>query len=224
MKFKVLKVGFFVLSLVCVGSLLAQNNALPFAGDIAAFKKEDSVRFPAKNQILFIGSSSFTRWTGIQAAFPDHKILNRGFGGSSLADVINYADEIIFPYHPKQIVVYCGENDIAGADTVTGRMVFERFKTLFSIIRKKLPGVSIAYVSMKPSPSRWHMKEKMIEGNNLIRKFLAKQKQTKYISVWFAMLGPNGKPMSTLFVEDNLHMNHHGYAIWQKIIKPHLIK
>ncbi|HZH96964.1 MAG TPA: GDSL-type esterase/lipase family protein [Flavisolibacter sp.] len=180
--------------------------------------------FLPRGQVLFIGSSSFTRWTDIQAAFGQHAILNRGFGGSSLTDIINYANEIIFPYSPKQIVIYCGENDIASSDTVTGRMVFERFKALFSITRKKLPNVPIAYVSMKPSPSRWQMRERMMEGNKLIKAFLAKQKGTKYINIWNAMLGTDGKPIGTLFVADSLHMNKRGYAIWQRIIEPHLLK
>src|SRR5687767_4486166 len=96
-------------------SVLAQ----PFADDIAAFKKQDSIKFPAKNSILFIGSSSFTMWNDIRNYFPGYPIINRAFGGSSLPDLIRYASKIVFPYKPKQIVIYCGENDLAASDTVT---------------------------------------------------------------------------------------------------------
>jgi lysophospholipase L1-like esterase len=34
------------------------------------------------------------------------------------------------------------------------------------------------------------------------------------------MLNVEGKPMENLFVEDKLHMNEKGYAIWQKLIAP----
>jgi lysophospholipase L1-like esterase len=199
-------------------------NAQPFAADIAAFKKQDSVSFPPKDAILFVGSSSFTNWKDVQNYFPDYTIINRGFGGSSLPDVIRYADDIIFPYQPKQIVIYCGENDIASADTVTGKIVFERFKQLFINIRNKLPDIPIVYISMKPSPSRWHMRDRMIEGNERIRKFLKKKKNAKFISVWESMLGPDGTPVKEIFLDDNLHMNAKGYAIWQKLIEPVLIK
>ena len=111
----------------------------PFWEDIQNFKKQDSIHFPPKNAILFVGSSSFTKWTDVQNYFPGYKIINRGFGGSSLPDVIRYADDIIFPYHPKQIVIYCGENDLAASDTATAQIVFNRFKELFALIRKKLP-------------------------------------------------------------------------------------
>ncbi|MES2880855.1 MAG: GDSL-type esterase/lipase family protein, partial [Bacteroidota bacterium] len=196
----------------------------PFYADIQAFKKQDSTAIPPPNQILFVGSSSFTNWKDVQNYFPSYPIINRGFGGSSLTDVIFYAEDVIFRYQPKQIVIYCGENDIAGADSVTGQMVFERFKTLFHIVRQRLPQVPIVYISMKPSPSRWHMKERVIDGNDRIKKFLKKQKRTKFVSVWKAMLGADGQPRKDLFVADMLHMNALGYAIWKEKIEKHLMK
>ncbi len=199
-------------------------NAQPFANEIAAFKKQDAVSLPQKNEILFVGSSSFRMWKDVQAAFPNHVIINRGFGGSAIPDVIRYADDIIFPYQPKQIVIYCGENDIASSDTVTAEMTRDRFKGLFEMIRAKMPDVPIVFISIKPSPSRWSMKDRMIKANALIKKYLKKQKHTTFISVWKAMLGKDGKPLPDIFIGDNLHMNAKGYAIWQKLIEPHLLK
>lgn len=215
------------INLFTVAFLLLLNitvEAQPFANEIAAFKKQDSTNMPPKDAILFVGSSSFRMWTNMQNDFQDFAIINRGFGGSALPDVIRYADHIIFPYLSKQIVIYCGENDIASSDTVTGIMVRDRFKTLFELIRKKMPDVPVVFISIKPSPSRWVMKDRMIEANELIRKYLKKQKRTKYISVWKAMLGEDGNPMPDIFIGDNLHMNAKGYAIWQKLIEPHLLK
>src|SRR6476646_5697315 len=103
----------------------------PFWNDIQSFKKQDSVHMPPQHEILFVGSSSFTKWTDVQNYFPDYPIINRGFGGSSLPDLVRYADDIIFPYQPKEIVIYCGDNDLAASDTVSAQTVFERFKTLY---------------------------------------------------------------------------------------------
>lgn len=199
-------------------------EAQPFAAEIAAFKKKDSISFPPENAILFVGSSSFTKWTDIQDYFPGHIILNRAFGGSTLPDIIRYEQSVIFPYKPKQIVIYCGENDIASADSITGKVVLERFKQLFTDIRNRFPKVSVVYISMKPTPSRWRMKERLEEGNRLIEKYLKKKKKTKFVSVWNSMLDADGKPMEDIFISDKLHMNAKGYAIWQKIIEPALIK
>lgn len=204
--------------------LHASINAQPFAKEIAAFKKQDSISFPPKDAILFIGSSSFTKWKDVQNYFPDYTIINRGFGGSVLNDVIRYEKDIIFPYQPRQIVIYCGENDIASSDTVSGKIAAKRFKQLFTDIRKVYPKTPVAFISFKPCESRWHMKERMIEGNKQIKKYLKKKKFTAFINVWDDMLGADGLPMKDIFVEDKLHMNAKGYAIWQKIMLPYLIK
>jgi lysophospholipase L1-like esterase len=219
MKIIKLTLLFFILSNV----LQAQKQNPPFWSDIQAFKKQDDIQPPPQHAILFVGSSSFTKWTDVQHYFPAYTIINRGFGGSSLPDLIRYEKDVIIKYHPRQIVIYCGENDIAASDTVTAQLVLERFKKLFSDIRKNLPGVPVIYISMKPSPSRWHLHEKMMEGNKLIEDFLKKQKSTVFISIWKDMLGPDGKPNDDLFIADKLHMNAKGYVIWQQHLKHYLL-
>ena len=215
---------FLALCVLICSSLFAQNTKPAFWNDIQQFRKQDSVQPPPSNAILFVGSSSFTRWTDVQNYFPGYTIINRGFGGSTLVDVLRYEEDVIFKYNPKQILIYCGENDFASSDTITPTTVFNRFKTLFSEIRTVYPKVPIAYISMKPSPSRWNLRDKFMTGNHLIEDYLKKQKNAQFISVWKPMLGSDGKPKKELFVEDNLHMNAQGYAIWQKIIQPTLVK
>ena len=138
-------------------------QAQPFANEIADFKKPDSISNPPANPILFVGSSSFRLWADIQSYFPGYTILNRGFGGSNLLDVIRYADDVIFAYNPKQIVIYCGENDIASSETVSADTVYNRFRQLFFKIRDRYPTVPVAFVAMKPSPSRYHLIKKSEE-------------------------------------------------------------
>lgn len=214
---------YIVFLLLFIG-LFTKAQQSPFYADIQAFKKQDSVQAPPNNAILLIGSSSFTLWKDVQTYFPGYVLLNRGFGGSSLPDLIRYADAIIFPYQPKQIIIYCGENDLASSDTVTASMVVDRFKTLFGMIRAKLPTTPVAFVSLKPSPSRQHLMTKMVAANNEIRKYLKTKPRTAFIDVYHAMLTKEGLPISTIFVEDNLHMNAQGYAIWKQVIKPYLLK
>ena len=202
----------------------------PFWNDIQNFKKQDSISSPPKNAILLIGSSSFTMWKDVQDYFPGYTIVNRGFGGSTLLDQIRYADDIIFPYQPKQIVIYCGENDLASSDTVTAAMVVDRFRQLFQIIREKTKA-PILYISMKPSPSRRHLFQKMRESNQSIALFLGGSdvlgsvtSKNVFIDVHQKMLNEAGEPIPEIFLEDSLHMNAKGYAIWQETMKPYLIK
>jgi lysophospholipase L1-like esterase len=214
----------FILVLLCFQLIIAPVIAQPFAEDIGAFKKRDSVSFPPGNAILFVGSSSFTKWTNVQDYFPAYKIINRGFGGSSLTDVIRYAGDIIFPYQPKQIVIYCGENDLAASDTITSQIVFNRFVQLFEIIRRKLPEVPVTFISLKPSPSRWNLRDKMIDANKRIKQFLKKKNATVFIDVYHHMLDAGGNPIKEIFLDDHLHMNEKGYKIWQELIEPYLLK
>lgn len=202
----------------------------PFWNDIQNFKKQDAISSPPKNAILLIGSSSFTMWKDVQDYFPGYTIVNRGFGGSTLLDQIRYADDIIFPYEPIQIAIYCGENDLASSDTVTATMVVDRFSQLYQIIREKTKA-PILYISMKPSPSRRHLFEKMREANRSISLFLGESdvrgsltNKNVYVDVHQKMLNETGQPIPEIFLKDSLHMNAKGYAIWQKEIQPFLLK
>ena len=206
-------------SILCCTSTFAQ----PFINEIKAFRKADSIKAPAKDAILLIGSSSFTKWKDVQEYFPEHTMLNRGFGGSSLTDVIYYANDVVLKYQPKQILIYCGENDIAGSSTVNADTVFERFKILYGIIRSKFKKVPIAFISMKPSPSREKYLVTMQKANEQIKSFIEKQKRAAYIDVYHSMYDADGKILNHIFLSDKLHMNAAGYKIWQGIIGPYLV-
>jgi lysophospholipase L1-like esterase len=213
------------LLLVIIALFVAELiTAQPFANEIAAFRKQDSIAMPPKKAILLVGSSSFRLWDNWQDYFPGKKMINRGFGGSSLPDVIRYADDVIFKYRPKQIIIYCGENDFAASDTVSVPTVVERFKTLFGMIRAKYKRVPVAFVSMKPSPSRQKFLAKYVAANAAIKDFLAAQKRTAYIDVYTPMLQPDGSVMTDIFKSDNLHMNAKGYAIWKQVMEPYLLQ
>lgn len=192
-----------------------------FYNDIQRFKKQDSIAFPPKKAVLFIGSSTFTNWKDAQNYFPKHTIVNRGFGGSSLPNVINYVGDIVYPYHPKQVVIYCGENDFMTEGT-TPDMVVARAKKLIDTIRFKFPKVPIAYISIKPSPSREKYSPMMIEANAKIKEMLSSMKRTTFINTYNAMFNADGTIMKDIFLSDNLHMNAKGYGIWQKIMEPYL--
>jgi len=222
MRYKWLIIGVMLFLVNPAG--FSQSEEYPFSTEIRQFRISDSINPVAPHAILFAGSSSFTLWKDVQDYFPGFTIINRGFGGSTIVDQIHYADDVIFPYSPRQIVIYCGENDLAYNDSVTGKMVCQRFINLFHMIKAKLPDAKITYLSMKPSPSRWILREKMQEGNNCIMDFLIKQKNTGFINVWDDMLDENSQPDPSLFLEDMLHMNNLGYQIWQKEIMPDLLK
>ncbi len=214
---------FVYLLITCSCSVLAQRTPA-FWQDIVAFKKQDSLQPPQAHAILFVGSSSFTKWTDVNAYFPGYPIINRGFGGSTLPDMIRYVYDIILPYQPKQVVIYCGENDLASADSIPATEVVLRVKTLFGMIRTNLPEAVIDYVSIKPSPVRGGIQNKVRAANKEIKAFFIKQKNAAFINIYDAMLDAKGQMREELYVRDRLHMKPEGYTIWQRMIQPYLIK
>jgi len=212
---------FFVGLSFCVTGALAQ--APPFYKDIQHFKELDHQHTPPKKAILFIGSSSFTKWKDVSDYFPGYTIINRGFGGSTLKDLIYYFNDLVPVYQPRQVVIYCGENDLAN-DATPADSAVSRFKQLYGLIRGYNKKVPVAFISIKPSPVRAKYIPKVRDANAAIRTFIAKQKNARYIDVFPAMLGEDGRPISNIFLGDSLHMNAGGYQIWQKIMRPYLKK
>lgn len=211
-----------IIAWLFTSAAIAQNQ--PFINEINYFKKLDSITPPPGRPILFIGSSSFTNWKDVQQYFPGYPILNRAFGGSSLPHQLLYAEEVIFKYNPKQVVIYCGENDLTGGPHITADSIVARFKRLHSLIRQRLPKTSILYVSMKPSPSREQYLPVMKDANAQIKKYICKKKRTAYADVFSQMLNSDGSIKSEIFLADRLHMNKEGYKIWQPVLKPYLKK
>jgi lysophospholipase L1-like esterase len=213
--------------IVCIAFGIGQTNttlyAQPFKQELLQFQKSDSIVMPPKGQIVFAGSSSFTKWKDVAMYFPGYPIINRGFGGATLIDLIYYVDKAIIKYQPSQVFIYCGENDIADVDTVSPATVLLRFKTLHGILLKKLPrATKIVFVSLKPSVARWHLESKFIEANKLIEGYINTQKNIQYLDVHTAMLDENKEVLKDIFIADQLHMNPKGYLIWQKQFAPFL--
>jgi lysophospholipase L1-like esterase len=205
------------------GQLFAQDQLHRYDDEIRKFELEDSISGIRKEAILFTGSSSIRLWKTLEADMAPLKVLNRGFGGSTLPEVTYYADRIILPYKPNIIVLYCGENDISN-DQTTSEQVLQSFKEFHKYLRKNLPKTQLYYVSMKPSVSRWKYWQKVNEANLKIEAFIKKHKNYHYIDTATKMLDSDGMVFQDIFIADNLHMNEKGYAIWTEVIKPELEK
>lgn len=209
-----------ILLAASTGLTRAQTVTNKFQGEIDAFLKADRTNAPAPGGILFVGSSSFRLWTSLPKMFRGFPIINRGFGGSQISDVIEFTPKIVIPYQPKQIFLYGGDNDLASGKTP--EKVFADFKEFVKIVRKELPETPVHFVSIKPSPARVHLLEKARAANKLIQEFAAQEEKVEYVDVFSSMLKDDGQPDPSLFVEDNLHLNEKGYALWARLIGPTL--
>ena len=189
--------------------------------EIAAFEASDRQHPPAPGGILFTGSSSIRMWTSVANDFPGLPVLNRGFGGSQIHHVTAFVPRIVLPYKPRLIVFYCGANDIASGQRTVADVVRD-YKEFVTTVRASLPQVRIAFISAAPNPARWSLKSSYIDLNQQIKTYTASDPKLSFIDVWEAMLGGNGEPKPELFIQDRLHMNADGYAIWRDIVGRYL--
>ena len=183
-----------------------------------AFARQDQAQPPPQHAVLFIGSSSINYWHSLAEDFPGVPVINRGFGGSAIADSTYYADRIVTPYHPRLIVMYAGDNDVYEGHSA--QQVAEDFKAFVARVRKDLPAVPVVYISIKPSVARWSLWPAMREANGLIRDWAATQRGVRFVDIAPPMLDAQGKPRAELFREDGLHMKPAGYVLWIQLLRP----
>ena len=196
------------------------TSAIRWQKDILAFGKQDAQRVPPEHPIVFTGSSSIVKWKTLAEDFPGLPVMNRGFGGSEVFDSFNYAHLTVIQYKPRLVVFYAGGNDISAGKTP--QRVFDDFKAFVAKVHAALPECRICYISNAPNPKRWSMIDKMIEANRLMEAFTKTDPRLQFINVYPHMLGPDGMPKPDIFVEDQLHMNAKGYAIWKEVVGPYL--
>lgn len=187
--------------------------------DMQRFATEDAATPPPRRGVLFVGSSSIRLWTTLVADFPGIPVINRGFGGSEIRDSTWYAGRIIVPYAPRQVLVYAGDNDLQSGRTPA--QLRDDFRAFVARVRRDLPRVRIAYISNKPSPSRARLLAAQREANTLIKAESDRMK-VEFIDIFTPMLDASGQPREDLFIEDRLHMNAKGYAIWREAIAPYV--
>jgi lysophospholipase L1-like esterase len=198
---------------------VAQSDAKVdrWEADIRKFEEQDRAEAPPKDAVLFVGSSSIRLWD-LKKFFPELTTLNRGFGGSQIADVVQYADRIVAPYQPKLIVFYAGDNDLASGkspETVAGD-----FAKFVELTHAKLPDTPIIYISIKPSMARWNLWDKAQHANHLIKQQVEADERLKYLDIAPLLLGADGMPNLEWYRDDKLHLNDKGYERWTEALRP----
>ncbi len=189
-----------------------------WAASIDAFTRADAANPPPREAVLFVGSSSIVRWKSLARDFPDVPVINRGFGGSELADSVHYLDRLVLKHEPRVVVLYAGENDLqAGA---TAEEVHARFQAFRQGLHAALPRTKLVFIAIKPSPSRAKIRDRLDRANALIAASCREDPRLAFADVVPPMLDAAGQPRPELFVADRLHLSEAGYAVWRPIVAP----
>jgi lysophospholipase L1-like esterase len=193
-----------------------------FEKSVQAYEAADKSTFPPRGAILLVGDSQFFRWQTLAEDLPEYTIINRGIDAFQFSDVLYFADRIVLPYKPRMIILHIGGNDVHNGKTA--ERVLADFKTFVARVRAVQPNIPIAFSSITPGPGRWDEADRRKRTNQLIKDYMATQKNLHFIDLWGAMLTSDGKPREDLWVEDRIHPNHAGYLLRVKIMRPLLGK
>ncbi len=210
-------IAFLVLA-VLSGIGPAQTDPQRFEADIQAFEAADRASLPPAGGVLFVGSSTIRLWTTLAEDFPGIPVINRGFGGASIGEVLRYSDRIILPYRPKVIVLFIGGNDIA--DGRSPESVLKTFKELAQKIHRALPETRLFYISINPTIARWNLQAQMDATNRLLAGYIRGQAWMNFVDSAAHMLDPDRRPRIELLADDKLHLNREGYRMLTSLVKP----
>jgi lysophospholipase L1-like esterase len=203
-----------------LGAGETNHNFAQWEREIAAFEQSDRTNPPPKGAILFLGSSTIRFWTTLAADFPHHQVINRGFGGSEIADSTHFADRIVFPYAPRAIFFRAGGNDLANGKSPT--QVFADFEAFVKTVHARLPATDIYFMAWNATPSRWQQHDQEQAMNEMVAAFARRTPHVKYVDDYALSLGPDGKPRPELFRPDRLHFNAEGYKLLAEKVRPYL--
>lgn len=215
------KTNYLLIILLLITSIdLFGQDPLRFAEEVKKFENA-SVQYPAQNRIVFTGSSSIRLWVDFKSYFPEHNVINTGFGGSETSDLIHYKDLLISQFNPKQVFIYEGDNDVNSGKSGL-QILADMSKLVNNLLEEGIENIVI--IAPKPSVARWELKEKYEKVNASFKAMADLSPNIHFADVWTPMLNADGMVKKDIFLEDNLHMNKKGYDIWIKVIGPLLIK
>lgn len=200
-----------------MAALAADEPSSKWEAAIAKFEQQDRQNPPAAGSVVFVGSSSIVRWK-LNESFPNQGFVNRGFGGSQLADSVQFADRIITNYRPRVIVVYAGDNDLAAGKSP--EVVARDFQALVEKIHSRVPTARIVFLSIKASIKRWGNAEKIRDANARIARYIAGDSRLSYVDAFDCMLDEQRRPRAELLDKDQLHLSPAGYELWTKQLAP----
>ena len=198
----------------------AASPSAKFEQEIAAYEAADKTSPPPMGAVLFVGDSGIKKWSTLAEDFPDQQVINRGFGGSQMADATYFADRIVIPYKPRLIILREGGNDLTAGKSA--EQLLADLKAFVAKVHAKLPDTRIAVFSLNPNPARWNQTGKRKTTNVILKAYVESEKGLSFIEVWDQFLGPDGKPRADLFQKDRLHNNAEGNKLYADAVRPHL--
>ncbi|MEM8529883.1 MAG: GDSL-type esterase/lipase family protein [Chloroflexota bacterium] len=217
-----LTVGFYIALPMIRGYLsLVSNDPTAWESAIVDFETMDHDNPPPQEAVVFVGSSSIRNWETLAEDMAPLSVVQRGFGGAKINDVVYYVDRIVTVYNPKAVVLFAGSNDLIGhANDKTPEEILASYVTFSTIVHSTLPETQIYYIAISPTGRRWEQWPEIQRTNSLIQEYTYLDPRLSFIDTTDVLLNENGLPNEKLFWPDQLHLSQAGYAAWTSVIRP----
>jgi lysophospholipase L1-like esterase len=186
--------------------------------EVAALEQRHKQGEVPRAPAVFYGSSSIRAWDTLAHDVGDTRVVNVGFGGSTLQACAHYFERLVVPLRPSSLVVYAGDNDLG--DGRRPVEVMQSFRTLLAKVLRDLGGVPFGFIAIKPSPARVSLLAQIREVNEAVRHEIASHPSVYFVDVFEPMLSAHGRPRAELFLEDGLHLSRAGYELWTAVLRP----
>ncbi len=202
----------------------ASEDPTVWENDIVAFETAAQVSPPPENAVVFVGSSSIRLWDTLASDMAPIPVIQRGFGGAKLNDLVHYADRLVTAYRPSAVVVFAGSNDITPDDVKSPEQLLNSYQQFVARVRADNPELPIYYIAITPSPMRWEVWPSVQAANAAIKDYSESSSGLFYIDTGPALLNANGEPETDNYAFDTLHLSDKGYRVWTSIIRPVLLR
>ncbi len=214
----------FLVSCASLGKYRELPEVKAWESEIEKFEQLDIAKSYPPDAIMFAGSSSIRLWSTLGKDMLPFNVIQRGYGGAKLSDFAVYADRILYPHKCRAIVLFIA-NDISGSNSDKSPLeVSQLFKKTLYIIRKQFRETPVIWVSVTPTPLRWHIWPEIKEAGEMISEICESHRNTYYLDTEQYFTNEKGLPRADLFLDDRLHLNDEGYKVWSGLIKNELNK
>lgn len=230
------KIHLFLLLLLCPAFMMAQvhtfipNVQYTLSDDLEWYRRYESEIQGLRDRdkevadfhcdALFVGSSSIRMWKTLKEDFPMLNVVNRGYGGATIRDILYNYSSVFSKYQPRNIVFYC-DNDISGGNNkhdITAGEWYDLYRTFFQQVHADYPDAKIYALSIKYSGNRAKIRDTQRLVNALLKEYCDQQSWLTYVDVTSTLLLPDGTPDNSLFLQDQLHITRQGYTLWTNAI------
>lgn len=226
--------GLLILVLLVVGWLgfrinqeIGKRNSedpLVWEADIIALEERTQKLSPPENAIVFVGSSSIRLWNGLIDAMAPIPVIQQGFGGAKLHDLVYYADRLVNIYQPKAVVVFAGSNDITPGAVKSPEQILKRYQQFVAKVRATHSELPIYYIAITPTPKRWEVWPDAQAANAVLQEYSERTAGLFYIDTGPSLMDSTGMPDLENYSFDKGHLSDKGYSVWTSIVRPRLLK